>query len=111
MNVQIVWNSGFDLIEKLAKLLGTMASIALADDPSGCDVESGKTAMWCRGACNRDCGAPLGQVAWVASAGCGPGPGSATSHRRTARWRARAEPRRGRRHREPWRRNQDRLRA
>src|SRR3954447_6199622 len=42
MNVQIVWNSGFDLIEKLAKLLGAMASIALADDPAGCDVEGGK---------------------------------------------------------------------
>ena len=42
MNVQTVWNSGFDLIEKLAELLGTMASIALADDPAGCDVESSK---------------------------------------------------------------------
>ena len=42
MNVQIVWNSGFDLIEKLAELLGAMASIAFADDPAGCDVEGGK---------------------------------------------------------------------
>ena len=42
MNVQIVCNSGFDLIEKLAELLGAMASIALSDDPSGCDVESSK---------------------------------------------------------------------
>ena len=39
MNVQIVWNSGFDLIEKLAELIGAMASV---DDPAGCDVESGK---------------------------------------------------------------------
>jgi hypothetical protein len=42
MNVQIVRNSGFDLIEKLAELIGAMASIALADDPAGCDVEGGK---------------------------------------------------------------------
>src|SRR5258708_33768349 len=42
MNVQIVWNGGFDLIEKLAELLGAMASIALADDPAGCDVEGGE---------------------------------------------------------------------
>jgi hypothetical protein len=42
MNVQIVWNSGFDLVEKLAELLGAMASAALADDPAGCDVEGGK---------------------------------------------------------------------
>src|ERR1035437_9139704 len=42
MNVQIVWNSGFDLIEKLAELYGAMASIALADDPAGCDVQGGK---------------------------------------------------------------------
>src|SRR6266446_9703209 len=42
MNVQIVWNSGFDLIEKLAEFCGAMASIALADDPAGCDVEGGK---------------------------------------------------------------------
>src|SRR5471030_1349357 len=42
MNVQIVWNSGFDLIEKLAELLSAMASIALADDPAGCDVEGSK---------------------------------------------------------------------
>jgi hypothetical protein len=38
----MVWNSGFDLIEKLAELLGTMASVALADDPAGCDIEDGK---------------------------------------------------------------------
>src|ERR1700722_107469 len=42
MNVQTAWNSGFDLIEKLAELPGAMASIALADNPAGCDVESGK---------------------------------------------------------------------
>jgi hypothetical protein len=42
MNVQIVGNSGFDLIEKLAELCGAMASIALADDPAGCDVEGGE---------------------------------------------------------------------
>jgi hypothetical protein len=42
MNVQIVWNSGFDLIEKLAERLSAMASIAYADDPADCDVEGGK---------------------------------------------------------------------
>ena len=42
MNVQTVWNSGFDLIEKLAELYGAMASIALAYDPAGGDVEGGK---------------------------------------------------------------------
>ena len=42
VDVQIVWNSGFDLIEKLAELFGAMAPITLADDPAGCDVEGGK---------------------------------------------------------------------
>ena len=42
MNVQLFWNSGFDLIEKLAELCGAMAAVALADDPAGCDVEGGK---------------------------------------------------------------------
>src|SRR5260370_17066008 len=42
MNVQTVWNSGFDLIEKLAELFGAMAPVTLADDPAGCDVEGGK---------------------------------------------------------------------
>src|SRR5258708_35911750 len=42
MNVQIVRDGGFDLIEKLAELCGAMASIALADDPAGCDVEGRK---------------------------------------------------------------------
>jgi hypothetical protein len=42
MNVQIARNSGFDLIEKLAELLGAMTSITLADDPADCDVEGGK---------------------------------------------------------------------
>ena len=42
MNIQIVRNSGFDLIEKLAELGGAMASIALADDASDCDVEGGE---------------------------------------------------------------------
>src|SRR5882724_12466129 len=42
MNLQTVWNSGFDLIEKLAELFGAMAAVTLADDPSGCDVEGGK---------------------------------------------------------------------
>src|SRR5260370_24579261 len=42
MNVQTVWNSGFDLIEKLAELFGAMAPVTLADDPAGCDVAGGK---------------------------------------------------------------------
>src|ERR1700688_1674442 len=42
MDVQIIWNSGFDLIEKLAELFGAMAPVTLADDPAGCDVEGGK---------------------------------------------------------------------
>jgi hypothetical protein len=42
MNVQLIWNSGFDLIEKLADLCGAMAAVALADDPAGCDFEGGK---------------------------------------------------------------------
>src|SRR5260370_7756406 len=42
MNVQTVWNSGFDLIEKLAELFGAMAPVTLADDPASCDVEGGK---------------------------------------------------------------------
>ena len=42
MNLQIVGNSGFDLIERLAELRGAMAPIALADDPAGCDVEGGE---------------------------------------------------------------------
>jgi hypothetical protein len=41
MDVQIVGNSGFDLIEKLAELCGPMVSIALADDPASCDIEGG----------------------------------------------------------------------
>jgi hypothetical protein len=47
--------------EKLVELLGAMASVALADDPAGCDVEGGKQ----RGdACSRDYGAPADPVAW-----------------------------------------------
>src|SRR5260370_36421717 len=42
VDVQLVWNSGCDLIEKLAELLGAMAPVTLADDPAGCDVEGGK---------------------------------------------------------------------
>src|SRR3979490_139224 len=42
MNGQFVWNSGFDLVEKLAEFFSAMASIAFADDPAGCDVEGGK---------------------------------------------------------------------
>jgi hypothetical protein len=42
LSQEIVWNSGFDLVEKFAELYGAMASIALADDPAGCDVERGK---------------------------------------------------------------------
>ena len=42
MNVQVVRNGGFDLIEKLAELCGAMAAVTLADDPASCDVEGGK---------------------------------------------------------------------
>src|SRR5213592_2667389 len=42
MNVQIVWNSSFDLIEKFAELFGAMAPVTLADDPAGCNVEGSK---------------------------------------------------------------------
>ena len=42
MSVQTVWNSGFDLIEKLTELFGAMAPVTLADDPAGCDVQGGK---------------------------------------------------------------------
>jgi hypothetical protein len=42
MNVQLVRNRGFDLIEKLAELCGAMAPVTLADDPASCDVEGGK---------------------------------------------------------------------
>lgn len=42
MNVQTIWNGGFDLIEKLAELFGAMAPVTLANDPAGCDVQGGK---------------------------------------------------------------------
>ena len=42
MNVQIVRHGDFDLIKNLAKFCGAMVPVTLADDPAGCDVESGK---------------------------------------------------------------------
>src|SRR6202167_6762948 len=79
MNVQIVWNSGFDLVEKFAELLGAMASVALSDDPAGCDIEGGKqrgdaVTLVVVTTARRLAGS------WVAWAGYDPGPGSATSH-------------------------------
>ena len=42
MDVQIVGNVGFDLVQELAELDRAVAGIAFADDPAGGDVEGGE---------------------------------------------------------------------
>jgi hypothetical protein len=42
MDIETTRHGGLDLVEKFAELGGTVPSVAPADDPSGCDVESGK---------------------------------------------------------------------
>ena len=42
MDVEFAWHGGLDLVEELAELGGSVASIALADDPSGRNVEGGE---------------------------------------------------------------------
>jgi len=42
MDVKFARHGGLDLVEELAELGGTAASIALADDPSGRNVEGGE---------------------------------------------------------------------
>src|SRR5260370_38117163 len=95
MNVQTVWNSGFDLIEKLTELFGAMAPVTLADDPAGCDVQGGKPRCGAMALVVVTTARPPGQVAWAAWSGCAPAPGSAPSHRPTVLRRPPAAPRRG----------------
>jgi hypothetical protein len=42
MNVEFTRHGSFDLVEELAELSSTVASIALADDPSARNVEGGE---------------------------------------------------------------------
>jgi len=42
MDIEFSWHGGLDLVEELAELGGTVASVALADDPSGRNVEGGE---------------------------------------------------------------------
>src|ERR1700754_4080221 len=42
MDVEFARHGGLDLVEELAELGSTVASVALADDSSGCNVESGE---------------------------------------------------------------------
>src|SRR5215467_9124155 len=42
MDIESARHGGLDFVEEFAELGGTVASIAPADDPSGCDVESGE---------------------------------------------------------------------
>src|SRR5579871_1405021 len=42
MDIEFSWHGGLDLVEKLAELGGTVASVALADDPSGRNIEGGE---------------------------------------------------------------------
>ena len=37
MDVDAIWNLYVDLLEKVEKLSGSVALVALADDKSGCD--------------------------------------------------------------------------
>ena len=42
MDVETAWDGGLNLVEELAELGSTVASLALADDPSGRNVEGGE---------------------------------------------------------------------
>jgi len=42
MDVEFARHGGLDLVEELAELGSTVASVALADDPSGRNVEGGE---------------------------------------------------------------------
>ncbi|MGY4624477.1 hypothetical protein ACVWY3_002233 [Bradyrhizobium sp. USDA 4486] len=42
MDVEFARYGGLDLVEELAELGGSVASVAFADDPSGRNVESGE---------------------------------------------------------------------
>ena len=42
VNVEVAWHGGLDLVKELAELRSPVAPITLADNPPGCDIESGK---------------------------------------------------------------------
>ncbi len=44
VDIEIGWNGGIDLLQEIQELDGTMASITLAQDVAGGDIECGEQA-------------------------------------------------------------------
>lgn len=111
IDVEFARYGSLDLVKNLAKFGGAMAPAALANDPSGRNIEAGEQLCGAMAFVRHGIFGPPGRDTSEASAGFGPAPGFGTSHPHTERWRAPAVRRRDPRHRALWPRSSDRSRA